>query len=70
MKVAIDRFEGSFAVCETENKEMINIEKDKLPSDVKEGDILFVDGDNISIDKVATENQKNKIEQLMNDLWQ
>lgn len=29
----IDRIEGDFAVCELENREMVNIEISKLPKD-------------------------------------
>jgi hypothetical protein len=69
MKVTIDRFENGFAVCENENKDTINIKRDKLPSDAHEGDILIIDGDKISIDKPATAAQKTEIENLMKELW-
>ncbi len=32
MKVTVDRFEGRYAVCENEDRTMINIEKSKLPA--------------------------------------
>ena len=70
MKVTIDRFEGNYAVCEKENREMVNIEKCRIPSDAQEGDILLIEDNHISIDKTATSNQKKKVEKLMNDLWQ
>jgi hypothetical protein len=70
MKVIIDRFEGNFAVCEKDNGEMISIERDKLPSDAKEGDALVIKQDNIYIDKDETEKRKNDIEKLMDDLWE
>ncbi len=44
MKVIIDRFEGKYAVCEKKNLEMIDIEIDKLPKEVKEGDVLIIEG--------------------------
>ncbi|KPU44140.1 hypothetical protein OXPF_23070 [Oxobacter pfennigii] len=43
MKVIIDCFEGKFAICETDEKKMINIEKSRIPRDAKEGDVLKVE---------------------------
>jgi len=31
MRVIIDRFEGDYAVCQDENKKIINIERGRLP---------------------------------------
>lgn len=70
MKVTVDRFVGDFAVCEKENKEMIDIEIKNLPDDVKEGDILLIEKEIITIDKAATENRKKYIENLMDELWE
>lgn len=70
MKVIIDRFEENFAVCEKESGEMINIEVAKLPMNIKEGDILIVDGNTISIDEKCTKARKEKINKLAEDLWE
>lgn len=35
MKVIIDRFEANYAVCEEEDRTMIDIEKSKLPPGIK-----------------------------------
>lgn len=69
MVVVIDRFEESFAVCECEDKTMINVEKDKLPEDVHEGDVLIIEGDDITIDYVETEKRRKEIEEFMSDMW-
>ena len=63
-KLIIDRFEGDFAVCETEELNFIDIPKAALPSGAKEGDVLT-----ISLDKEETESRKEKIEGLMNSLF-
>lgn len=63
-KLIIDRFEGDFAVCETEALEFVNLPKAALPSGVKEGDVIA-----ISIDKLETDKRKEKIEGLMNSLF-
>ena len=63
-KLIIDRFEGDYAVCETENLEFVNIPKSALPCAAKEGDVI-----SISIDQSETEERKEKIEGLMNSLF-
>ncbi|MBZ2174548.1 DUF3006 domain-containing protein [Schnuerera sp. xch1] len=70
MKFTIDRFEGNFAVCEKEDGTMININRDKLPKKVKEGDILLVEDDSIKVDEKATKERKKSIDKLMEDLWE
>ncbi|MBL4938200.1 DUF3006 domain-containing protein [Clostridium sp. YIM B02515] len=70
MKVIIDRFEENFAVCEKESGEMINIEVIKLPIHAKEGDILIIEGNAISIDEKCTKARKEKIKKLAEDLWE
>lgn len=69
MKVIIDRFEGNYAVCEADDKSMLNIEKSKLPRSAREGDILYVNGDKIRIDVKGTRERKRKIEKMVEDLW-
>jgi hypothetical protein len=69
MRVIIDRFEGNYAVCEKEDRTMINIEKSKLPTAAKEGDVLSILENEITIDIIETENRKKTIEELTKDLW-
>ena len=69
MKVTIDRFEGNYVVCETENRTMMDIAKNKIPDSAKEGDVLEINGTSIIIDEVETELRKNQIEKLTKDLW-
>lgn len=70
MKVVIDRFEGPFAVCEKEDRTMMDIKRIKLPTGAKEGDILDINNDEISIDIEETEKRKKEIEDITKDLWQ
>ncbi len=60
----IDRFEGSFAVCETENGDFINIPAVVLPDNSKEGDVITV-----AKDIKQTESRKDRIGGLMNSLF-
>ena len=48
LKVIIDRFEGDYAVVETEDKIMVNLPKSLIPG-AKEGDVI-----SISIDEEET----------------
>ena len=69
MKVIIDRFEGDFAVCEKEDRQMLDIERHKIPSSAKEGDVLDITNDQITIDFKETEKRRKEIEELTKDLW-
>ena len=69
MKVSIDRFEGEIAVCEQDNGEILNIEKSRLPENAKEGDVLDIDDDMITIDHDETEQRKEQIKKLVDDLF-
>ncbi len=69
MSLIIDRFEGDFAVCEDDSGNMLQLERSKLPTGAKEGSVLCVEGDIISIDHGATAQRKEKIRKLMNRLW-
>ena len=69
MRLIIDRFEGRYAVCEQEDRTMVNIEKSKLPKGTKEGDVLIMDGDSISLDREQTIQRKSDVKNLMDELW-
>lgn len=69
LKVIIDRFEGGFAVCEKENREMIDIAKSSIPMEAKEGDVLNIQEGSITIDYEETAKRKKAIEELTKDLW-
>ena len=69
MKVIIDRFEGNFAVCEKEDRKMLDIQREKVPNTAKEGDVLNIINDRITIDHDETEKRKKEIEELTKDLW-
>lgn len=69
MKVIVDRVEGDYVVCEKDNKEMMNIKRDKIPSHVKEGDVLIIDGNSITIDIEQTYRRRKKIEGMTKALW-
>lgn len=69
MDVIVDRFEGDFAVCERSDRQMVNIKKDKLPPHVKEGDVLTISGDKITLNSEKSRARDIQIKKLMDDLW-
>lgn len=70
MKGVIDRFEGKYAVVELEDRKMVNVEVDRLPEGVKEGDCVnFVSGVWV-IDRDETKARKERIEKLMGDVFE
>ncbi len=67
---SIDRFEGEFAVCENkQTSEMVNIKKSLLPENCKEGDIIKFKNGVYLIDELATQNEKNEIKDMVNNLF-
>ena len=65
MNFTIDRFEGVFAVVETEKGDFFDIPKAFLPEGAKEGDVFSV---------IKNENEtsarKKHIDNLMNELFE
>ena len=70
MKITIDRFEGNYAVCQKEDRKMINIDISKIPSNSKDGDILYIENNKISIDSKLNKDRKKYIKEITKDLWE
>ena len=71
MKVTIDRFEGPFAVCEVVGeKQMIHLDRSRIPVEAKEGDILVVGETGIQVDVVETEERTEEVRDLLDSLWE
>lgn len=64
MKWTVDRIENHIAVCESQNGGFLDIKLDALPNGVKEGDVL-----DICVDRDKTEKRKEKMNGLMNSLF-
>lgn len=65
MKVIIDRFEGDYAVVELPDRSTIDMSKKLIPQGAKEGDVL-----KIEIDKDETAKRRERIQKLMEELWE
>lgn len=66
----IDRIEGSFAVIELNDGTMVNIPKNKIVGEFKEGDILVEDSKFFKVDSELTKKRRKEIEHMMKDMWQ
>lgn len=67
---SVDRFEDNMVVLENrEDGNKINVERSKLPNDIKEGDILKSINGKYSLDKEKTLDETNRIKDKMNHLW-
>ncbi|MDD6489259.1 MAG: DUF3006 domain-containing protein [Clostridia bacterium] len=64
MRVIIDRFEGEYAVVETDDGNFVNLPKILVP-DAHEGDVV-----DIIINREETEKRSENIQNLMNDLFE
>ena len=64
MIIIIDRFEGDFAVAETEDGTMVNIPKILVP-EAEEGDAV-----RIEVDREKTEELRKEISDLMEGLFE
>lgn len=69
MYVSIDRFEGNFAICESEDLKIVKILRSKLPSSVHEGDVLNIDGNGCFIDIDMTLNKKKENYRMQENLF-
>lgn len=64
MEYIIDRFEGNMVVCETSLGNRVNLPKELIPGDAKEGDVLIKCGELFTIDNNKTKERRNKILKL------
>lgn len=69
MRMIIDRFEGDYAVCETESGEIKNISKSQISKDAKEGDILIRGESEWQIDADESKKRRMSIENRLNKLF-
>ena len=69
MRGIIDRFEGGFAVVETDGG-FVNIPREKLPAGAGEGSVLEIGPDGgASLDKKVTADREKMIRGMMDQLF-
>jgi poly-beta-hydroxyalkanoate depolymerase len=69
LKLIVDRIEEGFAVCELENGSIVNFGLKMLPEGVREGTVLNLEGETITIDEIETQNKKKAANKLLDDLF-
>lgn len=67
--IIIDRFEGKFAVCEDDDKQIL-IEKSQLSQDAKEGDVIEKSSCGYVVNVIETQKRREKIIALQKSLWE
>ncbi|WP_172371530.1 DUF3006 domain-containing protein [Sporosarcina jiandibaonis] len=69
MKGIIDRFEDNWAVVEIDG-ETKDFERAIFPIDAVAGDVVRIEGNEVTILKDETEQLRKEIEELMDDVWE
>lgn len=67
----IDRFEGTYAICEDKEQKFYAIETSELPQGAREGDVLDVDDTEgtLSINAEATAQRRLKSKKMQDKLF-
>ena len=69
-KLIIDRFEGTYAICEDQEKKMFAISLNELPQGAKPGDVLQISGaGEFSVDQEETQRRRKKMAGLQSKLF-
>ncbi len=69
MRLVIDRFEGSYAICEDDTKALHKVPKYRLPLACKVGDTLVLDSDGMYQQaKSESKGNENRIREKMSRL--
>lgn len=66
----VDRFEGEFAVCEDEQRNIHRIKKEQLSDQIKEGDCICWKDNQYVVDVDATKKRKEKINEWMKKVFE
>jgi len=67
----VDRVESSYAIVEKENGNIYKISVENIRGKFKEGDILInIDDEYFEVNKELTLNRKNKMDEIMKNMWE
>lgn len=69
MTYTVDRFEGEFAVLETEDRTTIQVPRANLPPSAKEGSVLVNDAGKWAVSDPKTAEKARRIRTKVNLLW-
>lgn len=62
----VDRFEGDWAIIETDYRATFRLPINLLPSGIKEGDVINITA---KVDQVLTEKRKRRAEKLLDNFF-
>ena len=65
----VDRIEGNYVICETEQGNFLKVERNQLPPNVSEGDVLQEEDGAFQIDQQKTKQRKQKIFNLSKSVF-
>jgi hypothetical protein len=63
----IDRFEGDWAIVETEERKTFNLPRKIIPAEAKEGDVIQI---TVETDAEQTKMRRKKSESLLQDFFE
>ena len=69
MILTVDRIEGAFAVCETEDMKMINISLADLPVGIHEGSVITEENGKYTVSEEAESARRAKLFALQNSIF-
>lgn len=58
----VDRIEGGIAVCEADDRTMIDVPLSELPEGTREGTVLRLENGRYAVDKAEEESRRSRIE--------
>lgn len=67
-KGIIDRIEGDYVLVEIEGQ-IREYPRSKFPKNLKEGDVVLINGDLIEIMQNETKKRLEKIKKIVDELW-
>lgn len=68
--LVIDRFEGTYAICEDKDQKFFAIDTSELPAGAAEGSVLEIDEEgSIRVNEEKTAARRSKIKKLQDALW-
>ena len=62
----IDRFEGNWAVIETDDRQTFHIPRSLLPASAKEGDVISI---SVVVDSEATKSRRERMAGIMDNFF-
>ena len=69
MRLTVDRIEGEFAVCETEDLTIINIPLADFSFEIYEGSVIISENGKLSVDEEYESERRAKLIALQNSIF-